>query len=199
MDYKIGDDVYFYDGDVKKHGTVVNIEGIFAKVRVRSAVYKNPVFKVILLSNLVLENKEQESKPTKLEEMIDRQAKQDAKERHFKDLRGGTAKDATHYQKAAMQPIEIMQRFLTREEFIGFLKGNIIKYKARAAFKGSKKEDMQKTRQYAYWLAMAEAGVSIDAKRDSVPNDFHMKTTFDISHNYSDRQLIMGGKYDGNE
>ncbi len=199
MNFKVGDDVYFYDGNAKTHGTVVNIEGIFAKVRVCSAVYKKPIFKVILMSNLVLNDKATKPKPTKLEEMIDHQAEQDAKERRSKDLRGGTAKDATHYQRAAMQPIEIMQRFLTREEFIGFLKGNIIKYKARAAFKGSRKEDMQKTKQYAYWLAMAEAGVSIDAKRDSVPDNFHMKTTFDISHNYSDRQLIMGGKYDGNE
>ena len=197
MNFKIGDDVYFYDGDVKKHGTIVNIEGIFAKVRVRSAVYKNSVFRVILMSNLVLENRKQESKPTKLEKLVERQARQDAKERRSKDLRGGTAKDATHYQKAAMQPIEVMQRFLTREEFIGFLKGNIIKYKARAAFKGSRNEDMQKTRQYAYWLAMAETGVPIDAKRDSVPDDFQMETTFDIHYNYSDAQLIMGGKYNG--
>ena len=33
-----------------------------------------------------------------------------------------------HYKDMAVQPWEIMESLLTREEFIGFLKGNVIKY-----------------------------------------------------------------------
>lgn len=37
----------------------------------------------------------------------------------------------THYVTMAVQPWEVMQAVMTREEFIGFLKGNIIKYSMR--------------------------------------------------------------------
>lgn len=64
----------------------------------------------------------------------------------------GTAKEATHYQKAAMQPIEVMQAILSKEEFIGFLRGNIIKYRMRADYKDNKNEDINKANQYSHWL-----------------------------------------------
>ena len=166
----VGDDVVFSAYGALQYGTVVAIEGTFAKVRVTS------IYPAITVG-VPMEN-------------LKRQKEKDSS----KEKNDGTAKDAKHYQKAAMQPIEVMQRFLTSEEFIGFLKGNIIKYKARAAFKGSKDEDAQKARQYAYWLALAECGVAIKAAEDSVPKDFKMDTTFDITHNYSDADLIRGGK-----
>jgi hypothetical protein len=37
----------------------------------------------------------------------------------------------THYKEMLVQPWEVMQSVLTQEEFIGFLKGNIIKYAMR--------------------------------------------------------------------
>lgn len=37
-----------------------------------------------------------------------------------------------HYKKLSVQPWTAMESWLTKEEFIGFLKGNIIKYLARA-------------------------------------------------------------------
>ena len=40
-----------------------------------------------------------------------------------------------HYKKMAIQPWEIMELLLTREEFIGYLKGNIVKYSLRAGRK----------------------------------------------------------------
>ena len=43
----------------------------------------------------------------------------------------------THYVSMAVQPWEVMEAVMTREEFIGFLKGNIIKYSMRQG----KKED----------------------------------------------------------
>ena len=32
----------------------------------------------------------------------------------------GTATNQEHYKKAAMQPIEVMQRLFTKEQFLGF-------------------------------------------------------------------------------
>ena len=173
MDFKVGNDVVFQIEDHLVRGTIISIAGIFAKVKISDNLYGSRTT-LVELSSL-------------------RHYRKDRKEAQNKAHNAGTSEAATHYQKAAMQPIEMMQRFLTRKEFIGFLKGNVIKYKARAAFKGSKADDMQKARQYAYWLAMAEAGICIQAERDSVPNDFYAKTTLGIEHNYSDAQLITGG------
>jgi hypothetical protein len=35
----------------------------------------------------------------------------------------------THYKEMKVQPWNVMEAILTREEFVGFLKGNIIKYR----------------------------------------------------------------------
>lgn len=43
----------------------------------------------------------------------------------------------THYKEMAVQPWEVMERLLTRQEFIGYLKGNIIKYGMRQGLKDS--------------------------------------------------------------
>jgi len=43
----------------------------------------------------------------------------------------------THYKDMPMQPWELMEVVLTDEEFIGYLKGNIIKYSLRNGKKDS--------------------------------------------------------------
>ena len=40
-----------------------------------------------------------------------------------------------HYKDMGVQPWAVMEAVLTREEFIGFLKGNVIKYSLRAGRK----------------------------------------------------------------
>ena len=52
----------------------------------------------------------------------------------------------THYKDMAVQPWEIMESVLTHEEFIGFLKGNIIKYAMRQGRKDS--DDAGKCQHY---------------------------------------------------
>ena len=42
-----------------------------------------------------------------------------------------------HYKRLSVQPWHVMQKVMTREEFIGFLKGNIIKYAMRQGLKDS--------------------------------------------------------------
>jgi len=70
---------------------------------------------------------------------------------------GTTADDiqvsGNHYKDMAIQPWHIMEAVMTQEEFIGFLKGNIIKYSLRAGRKdgsddaGKAKHYMQKLKE----------------------------------------------------
>lgn len=53
----------------------------------------------------------------------------------------------THYLSKAVQPWEAMAAWLTKEEFQGFLRGNVIKYIARCNDKGGI-EDIKKARHY---------------------------------------------------
>jgi hypothetical protein len=46
-----------------------------------------------------------------------------------------------------IQPWEAMESWMTKDEFIGFLRGNIIKYLARAPHKGGV-EDYRKAKHY---------------------------------------------------
>lgn len=43
----------------------------------------------------------------------------------------------SHYKDMPLQPWTVMEALLTREEFIGFLKGSIIKYSMRQGHKGA--------------------------------------------------------------
>jgi hypothetical protein len=53
----------------------------------------------------------------------------------------------THYKLQAIQPWDAMEAWLTPEQFIGFLKGNVIKYMARCENKGGW-EDLKKGQHY---------------------------------------------------
>jgi hypothetical protein len=52
----------------------------------------------------------------------------------------------THYKDMGVQPWDVMEAVLTREEFIGFLKGNCIKYAMRQGRKDS--DDVNKCLHY---------------------------------------------------
>ena len=56
--------------------------------------------------------------------------------------------DGTHYKDMAMQPWDVMQAVMTHEEFIGFLKGNIIKYSMRDGKKEGARYDSTKAAHY---------------------------------------------------
>lgn len=73
----------------------------------------------------------------------------------------GLAKDQKHYQFADVQPIEIMQMYLSRDELIGWLKGNILKYTLRMGHKDSVCIEADKINQYATWLAIVIDGGKI--------------------------------------
>lgn len=62
--------------------------------------------------------------------------------------------DAHYASMAGLEPIELMQLVLTSDEFIGFLKGNIIKYTLRAGHKQGEaaEKDIAKAKRYKQWL-----------------------------------------------
>lgn len=58
-----------------------------------------------------------------------------------------TTKNSKQYTSLGLEPWTIMEKDFTRDEFIGFLKGNIIKYCLRK--KGSDLQDFEKIEHYA--------------------------------------------------
>jgi hypothetical protein len=57
-----------------------------------------------------------------------------------------------HYKDMGIQPWAVMESVLTHEEFVGFLKGNIIRYAMRQGKKDGT-DDANKARHYAAKLA----------------------------------------------
>lgn len=53
----------------------------------------------------------------------------------------------SHYKEMAIQPWTIMQAVMTHDEFVGFLKGNVIKYSLRAGHKENT-DDAGKAKHY---------------------------------------------------
>lgn len=56
----------------------------------------------------------------------------------------------SHYKgNKGIETIDFIENVLTREEFIGYLRGNVIKYQSRANLKGRKEEDLKKAQWYS--------------------------------------------------
>lgn len=70
-----------------------------------------------------------------------------------------------HYN-SDIQPIEFMQANLANKEFIGFLKGNIIKYLARMGYKDAPIKEADKVVRYSQWLAKALKNEKINPRED---------------------------------
>ena len=54
----------------------------------------------------------------------------------------------SHYASKSVQPWEAMEAWMPRDQFIGFLRGNAIKYLSRAGDKGEAAEDYAKAHHY---------------------------------------------------
>lgn len=52
-----------------------------------------------------------------------------------------------HYKDKAVQPWDAMASCMSKEEFVGYLRGNIIKYTMRCNDKGGK-QDLEKAQHY---------------------------------------------------
>lgn len=83
-----------------------------------------------------------------------------------------------HYMQGSHECIDEIKAMLSPEEFKGFLKGNIIKYRYRANLKNGK-EDLAKADNYAYYLMHGcfkkvkdNDSVSDNSNNDPVPDVF---------------------------
>ena len=70
----------------------------------------------------------------------------------------------THYKQMPIEPWEVMDAVLTTEEFIGFLKGNVIKYSLRA---GRKQDSDDASKARHYMLKLREVQDGINARKQS--------------------------------
>jgi hypothetical protein len=61
-----------------------------------------------------------------------------------------------HYKDMGIQPWAVMEAVLTPEEFVGYLKGNVIKYAMRQGRKDS--DDTGKAQHYAMKLKEVQNG-----------------------------------------
>lgn len=61
----------------------------------------------------------------------------------------------THYKKQGIEPIDLMRKNLSKEEFAGFLQGNVLKYMLRYKDKNGL-EDLKKAKTYLKWLIEEE-------------------------------------------
>ena len=86
----------------------------------------------------------------------------------FEGRLSGTSADdiqhgGSHYKDMAIQPWAVMESVLTPQEFIGYLKGNIIKYSLRQGKKDS--PDADKAKHYMQKLEEFEADLMWGAKK----------------------------------
>lgn len=107
-----------------------------------------------------------------LQEMLHEQWDGDPATAKNDEYTNGTSAGQEHYKQSAMQPIQVMQRLMTPEQFNGFLIGNVIKYTMRAGHKDAVKKDLNKARQYLWWLKIVNEGQDIDPVVHVVPKDF---------------------------
>ena len=66
-----------------------------------------------------------------------------------------------HYTRLKPQTIERMQAVMSPEEFIGFCRGNVIKYAERAGHKDKTQREVAKLIDYAHWWLEALEGKKI--------------------------------------
>lgn len=68
-----------------------------------------------------------------------------------------------HYRECVVEPIKVMEENFTKEEFIGFLKGCILKYRLRMGLKDGEEltKEMAKLKRYTQWLNEVKSGKKI--------------------------------------
>lgn len=71
---------------------------------------------------------------------------------------------STAHYESEHQPIETMQENMSTLEFIGFLRGNIIKYACRMGKKGEALADAEKMQRYADWLVKTIRGEVVNPR-----------------------------------
>lgn len=72
---------------------------------------------------------------------------------------------ASHYESGGFNAIEVIRAKLTKDQFAGYLLGNVMKYSMRANFKSDFARDIEKIKYFAEWLYDA---VDIEDSEDAI-------------------------------
>jgi hypothetical protein len=62
-----------------------------------------------------------------------------------------------HYNVGSIETIDYIKAKLSKQELIGYLRGNVIKYLSRANYKDSAIEDYSKALVYLQWLIQEQS------------------------------------------
>ena len=65
-----------------------------------------------------------------------------------KDTQSDPVNHPSHYNQGGIETLDIIKMSLTKEEYKGYLKGNVLKYRERAQFKGNPEQDYAKAKFY---------------------------------------------------
>lgn len=74
------------------------------------------------------------------------------KEEKKMEINNDNVKHPAHYTAGKIECIEAIKESMTKEEYRGYLKGQVMKYIWRYQNKGKPLEDLQKAQQYLEWL-----------------------------------------------
>lgn len=99
-----------------------------------------------------------EKMPQTLKEVYEAYSVTPEEEEQFKMKADARQVGGSHYKELGVEPWAVMQTVLTPEEFVGFLKGNIIKYAMRQGKKDS--DDANKCKHYIQKLNEVTDGFS---------------------------------------
>lgn len=66
----------------------------------------------------------------------------------------------SHYKNQGIEPIDLMRENFSKEEFSGFLQGNVLKYMLRYKDKNGV-EDLKKAKTYLTWLIKEEQNAEV--------------------------------------
>ena len=87
-----------------------------------------------------------------------------------------------HYMQGSHECIDEIEAMLSPEEFKGFLKGNVIKYRYRANLKNGK-EDLEKADNYAYYLINGHFKKADLNSKNNVNEQNEQKSKDDVAFN----------------
>jgi hypothetical protein len=108
-------------------------------------------------------------KPNKTEEIVNNSITEDYVKAFQKASDEAVSSDSSkwfdsHYS-GKVQPIELMQSAFSKDEFAGFLRGNIIKYATRLGKKDMPISEAEKILRYSQWLVQHLKGETIDPRK----------------------------------
>ena len=74
------------------------------------------------------------------------------------------SKENSYYDVGGIEVIDYIKAKMSRDEYKGFLKGNVLKYISRSGYKDDAVKDLKKAYEYLGWLIEEESKISPKGK-----------------------------------